>query len=66
MLVAMCGGVALAGAECSYHKTQAAVDSATTNKDVAVAPAPDKTPADQVKTAQVDKPTPAAIAEVKK
>ena len=65
MMVATFGGVALAGADCSYHKTQAAVDN-TTTKEVAATPAPEKTPADQVKTAQVDKPAPPVAAEVKK
>jgi outer membrane murein-binding lipoprotein Lpp len=65
MLAAVFGGTALAGADCTYHKTQAAVDSATTNKEVAATPAPDKTNADQVQTAQVAKPALPA-AEVKK
>jgi hypothetical protein len=66
MIVALVGGVALAGADCSYHKTQAAVDNATTNKEVATAPASDKTNVDQVQTAQVAKPAPQPAAEVKK
>jgi hypothetical protein len=64
-MVAMLGGVALAGADCSYHKTQAAVDN-TTTKEVAATPAPEKTNADQVQTAQVAKPAQPAAAEVKK
>ena len=43
---------ALAGADCSYHKTQAAVDNADAAKNVATAPATDKTDAGQVQTAQ--------------
>ena len=67
MMFAVFGGVALAGADCSYHKTQAAVDNTTTNKEVAATPAPEKTNADQVQTAQVAKPAPQpAAAEVKK
>lgn len=56
---------ALAGADCNYHKTQAAVDKAEASKDVAAAPTLDKTPANPnqtTQTAQVTKPAP----EVKK
>lgn len=54
---------ALAGADCSYHKTQAAVDKPDASKNVATAP--DKTDAGQVQTAQVDQPVKPAP-EVKK
>jgi hypothetical protein len=49
---ALFSSAALAGADCSYHKTQAAVDSnKTETKEVVAAPTPDKdTP--QVQTAQ--------------
>lgn len=50
---------AIAGADCSYHKTQASAD--TPDKTVVTAPAPDKTDASQVKTAQAEpagKPAP--------
>jgi len=46
---------ALAGADCSYHKTQAAVDK-TDAKVVATAPVLDKTDASQVQTAQAEQP----------
>ena len=41
-IVALFSGVTLAGADCSYHKTQAAVDKTDAAKDVATAPATDK------------------------
>lgn len=51
---------AIAGADCAYHnKTQASTDA--TDKTVVTAPAPDKTDASQVKTAQAEpaaKPAP--------
>ena len=65
MMVAVFGSVTLVSADCAYHKSQAAVDKATTNKEVATAPEPDKTTTDQVQTAQVPKPAQPA-AEVKK
>jgi hypothetical protein len=51
-VVALFSGVTLAGADCTYHKTQAAVDKTDAAKDVATAPATDKTEAPQVQTAQ--------------
>ena len=42
------------GADCSYHKTQAAVDTTDATKNVATAP--EKTDAGQVQTAQADQP----------
>ena len=65
MMVAVFGSVTLVSADCAYHKSQAAVDKATTNKEVVTAPAPDKTTADQVQTAQAPKPA-QPVAEVKK
>jgi len=57
---------ALAGADCSYHKTQAAVETKTdANKDVATVPATEKVVTDQVQTAQANPPAKAAT-EVKK
>ena len=57
-VAALFSSVALAGADCSYHKTQAAVDTKTeASQDVATAPAPDKpVTTDQVKTAQAGTP----------
>ena len=43
-VAALFSSAALAGADCSYHKTQAAVDKAEA-KNVATAPATDKTDA---------------------
>ena len=54
---------ALAGADCSYHKTQAAVDKTDASKSVATAT--DKTDAGQVQTAQAEQPVKPAP-EVKK
>jgi hypothetical protein len=51
-VAAVFSSVALAEADCSYHKTQAAVDKADAPKDVAAAPATDKTDPGQVQTAQ--------------
>jgi hypothetical protein len=56
-VVALFSGVTLAGADCSYHKTQAAVDKTDASKDVATAPVPEKTAADQVQTAQANQST---------
>lgn len=47
---------ALAGADCSYHKTQAAVDKTEASKNVATAPASEKTDTNQVQTAQAEQP----------
>ena len=56
-VAALFSSAALAGADCSYHKTQASVDKTEASKDVATAPAPDKpVTTDQVKTAQAGKP----------
>ena len=55
-VVAMFSGVTLAGADCSYHKTQASVDKTDASKDVATVPATDKTDTNQVQTAQVNPP----------
>ena len=64
-VAALFSSAALAGADCSYHKTQAAVDKTDASKNVATAPVSDKTDAAQVQTAQADqasKPAP----EIKK
>lgn len=59
-MAAVFGSATLAGADCAYHKSQAAVDQADSAKDVATAPATDKTTdkADtgQLKTVEVTKP----------
>jgi hypothetical protein len=55
-VAAFFSSAALAGAECSYHKTQAAVDKTEASKEVATAPATDKTDASQVQTAQANQP----------
>jgi hypothetical protein len=67
VMAAVFGSVTLVNAECAYHKSQASVDKATTDKEVvaAPAPAPDTTTADQVRTAQAPQPAQPA-AEVKK
>ena len=64
-VAAVFGSATLAGADCAYHKTQAAVDKADPSKTVATAPATDKTDASQVQTAQAEQPAKPA-AEVKK
>jgi len=64
-VAALFSTAALAGADCSYHKTQAAVDRTDASKDVATAPAPEKMDTNQVQTAQVNPPAKAA-SEVKK
>ena len=51
-VAALFSSAALAGADCTYHKTQAAVEKTDASKDVATAPVPDKPAADQVQTAQ--------------
>ena len=63
-VVALFSSVTLAGAECSYHKTQAAVPTTDTSKEVATVPATEKIVADQMKTAEVTPP--AKPAEPKK
>jgi len=66
-VAALFSSAALAGADCSYHKTQAAAPTTDASKDVAAAPAPDKTDLVQVQTAQVNPPAkPASVSEVKK
>jgi hypothetical protein len=65
-VVALFSGVTLAGADCSYHKTQAAVDKTDAAKDVATTPAPEKTAADQVQTAQANQPAAAKSAPAPK
>jgi hypothetical protein len=55
-VAALFSSAALAGADCSYHKTQAAVDKTEASKDVATAPATDKVDAGQVQTAQANQP----------
>ena len=62
-VAAVFGSATLAGADCDYHKTQAAVDKADPSKTVATAT--DKTDASQVQTAQAGQPAKPA-AEVKK
>ena len=60
-VVALFSGVTLAGADCNYHKTQAAVETKTdANKDVATVPATEKVVTDQVQTAQANPPAKAA------
>jgi len=61
-VAALFSSAALAGADCSYHKTQAAVDNKTeASQEVATAPVTDKlvTP-DQMKTAQASQPAKSA------
>ena len=55
-VAALFSSAALAGADCTYHKTQAAVDKTEASKEVATAPAPEKTATDQVQTAQASQP----------
>ena len=64
-VAALFSSAALAGADCSYHKTQAAVDKVD-NKTIATAPVPDKTDANQVQTAQADQQFKAPATETKK
>jgi len=49
-VAALFSSAALAVADCSYHKTQAAVDKTDASKNVVTAPTPDN--AGQVQTAQ--------------
>jgi len=58
-VAALFSSVTLAGAECSYHKTQAAAPS-DASKDVAAVQTPDKVATDQVKTAEATPATPPA------
>ena len=59
-VAALFSSAALAGADCSYHKTQAAVEQTDASKNVAIAPVPAKTDASQVQTAQANQPAKAA------
>ena len=61
-VVALFSGATLVSADCSYHKTQAAVPTtdASASKDVATLPATDKTDTNQVKTAEAAPPVKAA------
>jgi len=63
-VAALFSSAALAGADCSYHQTQAAVNK-TEAKDVATAPATDKD-TNQVQTAQANPPAKPAVPEPKK
>ena len=66
-VAALFSTAALAGADCSAHKTQAAVEKTDASKDVATAPAPEKAVADQVQTAQrADQPAAKAAPAPKK
>lgn len=64
-VTALFSSATLAGADCSYHQTQAAVNKTETSKEVVMAPATDKAATDQVQTAQANPPAKAAP-EVKK
>lgn len=64
-VAAVFGSATLVGADCAYHKSQAAVDKADTSKTVATAPTTDKADAGQTQTAQAEQPVKPA-AEVKK
>jgi len=59
-VAALFSTAALAGADCSYHKTQAAVDKTEVTKEVATAPVTDKIATDQVQTAQASQPAKSA------
>ena len=52
-VAALFSSATLAGADCSYHQTQAAVSKTDSSKDVVVAPSNDKASTDKVQTAQV-------------
>ena len=65
-VVALFSGATLVSADCSYHKTQAAVPTTDASKDVATVPVVDKD-ATQVQTAQATPPAkPAPAPEPKK
>jgi hypothetical protein len=55
-MFAMFGGATLAGADCAYHKAQAAADKSDPAKGVTAAPQTDKASTDQMQTAKVNKP----------
>ena len=65
-VAALFSSATLAGADCSYHQTQAAVNKTDASKNVVMAPATDKTVTDQVQTAQVSQPAKPAPPEPKK
>ena len=65
-VAALFSSAALAGADCSYHKTQAAVETKTNSQDVAAAPTTDKADPTQMKTAEAAKPTPQSVPAPKK
>ena len=54
-MFAIFGGATLAGADCPYHKAQAAADKSDPAKGVTVAPQTDKASTDQMQTAKVNK-----------
>jgi hypothetical protein len=64
-VAALFSSAALAGADCNYHQTQAAVNKTDAVKGVATAPVPDK-PDTNVQTAQVSQPAKPAPPEPKK
>ena len=55
-VAALFSSAALAGADCSYHKTQAAVDKTDASKNVATAPGLEKMDTGPVQTAQANQP----------
>lgn len=59
-VAALFSSAALAGADCSYHQTQAAVKQTGVSKEVATAPGTDKTDTNQVRTAEAPQPVKAA------
>ena len=63
-VTALFSSATLAGADCSYHQTQAAVNKTEASKDVATAPV-DKIDTNQLQTAQASPPANPAP-EVKK
>lgn len=63
--VVVCGSATLVVADCAYHKTQAAADKVDPAKQVATAPTAEKTDANQVQTAQADKPAQPVTTEKK-
>jgi hypothetical protein len=64
-VAALFSSAALAGADCSYHQTQAAVSKPADSKDVATAPVNDNN-TNQVQTAQASTPPAKPAPEVKK
>jgi hypothetical protein len=49
------GGATLAGADCAYHKSQAAAEKSEPAQNVTSAPQTDKSSTTQVQTAKVNK-----------